>query len=66
MSKDIIAILLVINSLLILVMLLALLAVLRQGRRIARIARETQRLAQQAEAHPLAHGGDEPHSPPGA
>ena len=66
MSENIIAILLVVNSLLILVMLLALLAVLRQGRRVARIARDTQRLEQQAEAHPLGQGGDEPQSPPDA
>ncbi len=65
MSQHIIAILLVVNSLLILVMLLVLTAVLRQGRRIARIARETQSLAQQAEAHPQGQGADEPRSPQG-
>ena len=66
MSKEIVYILLAVNGLLILVMLLVLAAVLKQGRRIARIAKETQHLAQQAEAHPLAHGGDEPQSPHGA
>lgn len=48
----IIAILLAVNSVLILFMLVVLLAVLKQGRKIARIARETQHLAQAAEQHP--------------
>lgn len=66
MPQHIIAILLVVNSLLILFMLLVLVAVLKQGRRIARIARETQHLAQEAERHPAEIPGEEVQPPQGS